>query len=310
MNPRALPGLTIFSLFLLPLAIACDLTGDSNEPEEATVQATAEPTSSPPEGAAPPDDCGLSADSGSRDVNIGSAPTARTFRLHVPADYDPNHAYPVLLNFHGAGGSASGQQEYSGFTPAADEVGFIELLPQADPSVRTWRLGPDFAVDLSFIVEVMDEVQRQLCIDPNRVFATGFSDGATFANALACAGFRLAGIAVVSAGGSRSCRPFQPIPAIGFHGTADDILRYESVDPERWAAGWAELNGCGEVAETERPQATILTYRDCVDGAPVVFLRLEGAGHQWPGAEPIEGLGETAQVDATGLIVEFFGLTG
>jgi len=46
-------------------------------------------------------------------VNEGR--TSRIYRLHVAAAYQPGYPIPLLLDFHGAGGAAVGEEQSSGW---------------------------------------------------------------------------------------------------------------------------------------------------------------------------------------------------
>ena len=41
--------------------------------------------------------------------------------------------------------------------------------------------------DVGFVTDILAEASGRLCVDPNRVFATGMSNGAYFAHRLGCA---------------------------------------------------------------------------------------------------------------------------
>jgi polyhydroxybutyrate depolymerase len=64
-------------------------------------------------------------------------------------------------------------------------------------------------------------------------------------------------------------------------------------------------------APSSSPPATTvrrITYTPANDGAEVVLIRIEGAGHTWPGhPSPIKFLGKsTTDIDANDLIWDFF----
>lgn len=93
------------------------------------------------------------------------------------------------------------------------------------------------------------------------------------------------------------------MPVLAIHGTADPCWTFEQsaqaclqddleikVGVVETVTGWAERNGCvGDVVEAplddvvEDGMSTIReSHTDCVDGADVVLLRVEGGGHTWP----------------------------
>src|SRR5205814_3358644 len=83
--------------------------------------------------------------------------------------------------------------------------------------------------DLQFVRNLLDELDRTLCVDDRRIYATGYSNGAFLSSAIACVlADRVAAIAPVAGVLSLpGCAPSRPIPVIAFHGTADPIVTYD-----------------------------------------------------------------------------------
>src|SRR5690606_29246467 len=98
----------------------------------------------------------------------------------------------VVLSFHGLGDNASNHEAMSAFEPVAGVHGFVVVTPEAYGQVRAWRipdakhLFPSVVDDVEFVRVLLRELGDNLCIDTDRVFATGFSNGAYFASLLAC----------------------------------------------------------------------------------------------------------------------------
>jgi len=156
----------------------------------------------------------------------------RVVRVHLPAGYRPDRPVPLLLNLHGSGSTAATQETQTELDATSDADDFIVAYPQG---IRTsgagygWNIpgtptfqpaGPD---DVAFLTGLLGVLRHQFCVDPARVYASGFSGGARMVSQLACTpGVRLAGIAV--AGGLRApspCHPAHPLAVLAFHGTAD-----------------------------------------------------------------------------------------
>ena len=96
----------------------------------------------------------------------------------VPAGYDSAQAYPLVVGLHGAGGTADGHRTF--FGPYAESDHFLLLIP--DSADYTWdgvlgRYGPDIAT-LDRALKATFERAR---VDPTRITAEGFSDGASYA---------------------------------------------------------------------------------------------------------------------------------
>jgi polyhydroxybutyrate depolymerase len=116
----------------------------------------------------------------------------------------------------------------SGLSAFGDEHGFITLTPQGRGRVPLWdtTLGGQ---DLAFVGDLLDEAEHTLCLDTNRIYVTGLSNGAFMTSAVACQyADRVAAVAPVA--GIRDidgCDPSRPVPVVAFHGTADQFLSFE-----------------------------------------------------------------------------------
>jgi polyhydroxybutyrate depolymerase len=233
-------------------------------------------------------------------------PSGRTALVHVPSRRGPA---PVVLAFHGAGGSGRFMASYSGLARLADRERFIAVFPDAVGG--TWRLAGSSA-DVDMISALLDRLQDTLCTDPNRVYATGVSNGGGMTARLGCEmGERLAAIAPV-AGGYRSlapCAATRPLAVLEIHGTADGAVPYRGWpndrrgDVLRYLAGWRQRNHCQGPARRSWARARVqrLAWTACANGADVLHLRVLGGAHAWPGSlprepGPISGLSADEQV--------------
>jgi phospholipase/carboxylesterase len=98
--------------------------------------------------------------------------------LYVPPSYTLGHPAPLVLSLHGAGGS--GRRSVERLLPLADELGLLVLSPDSRDS--TWdvvRTG--FGPDVEFVDRTLDLVFARYVVDPTRIVAEGFSDGASYA---------------------------------------------------------------------------------------------------------------------------------
>jgi phospholipase/carboxylesterase len=107
--------------------------------------------------------------------------TSRDGLFYVPRGYKPGVATPLVVLFHGAGGS--GLSASSAF-PLADELGLILLAPDSRDE-RTWDVilsgvGPD----LEFLGAAFRKVSSLCAVDRQRMAIAGHSDGATMALSL------------------------------------------------------------------------------------------------------------------------------
>ena len=240
--------------------------------------------------------CRREPESGARTISIRSGGRERTARVHVPARLRARHPAPLLLVLHGAGGDGPGFERYTGYSGLADREGFVAVYPSAID--RFWTLGesgePD---DVRFLSELLDRVEADLCVDEDRVFATGLSNGGGMAARLACAlGDRIAAAAPVAGGYGNlpDCEPARAVSVLEMHGDADPIVPYGGDGPgspnsaEGFASAWAARNGCAETPTHRRlaPRAVRLDWPGCRGRSAVAHVRLLGFGHDVPGVNP------------------------
>lgn len=325
---------------LLLLAVACDDGGDDGETPTATLEVAAS-------GCDPvrPHTAGTFPD----ETITTSDGRDREYILHIPASYSGAEAVAIVLNFHGFALTDDGYSEYTGLNVKAEEAGFIAVTPQGMTTESTdlphWNSGalaepePD---DVAFVDELLDALEAQLCADPARVYATGFSNGAGMAVRLACnLSDRIAAIGPVAGvsfptamEGEPGCAATRPVPVIAFHGTADPLVPFDGSEPDapfsrrdvddEIMPDWAEHNGCASLSEQDPVPGTtgvrLVGYEDCDEDATVELYVIvdadpdspgeQGGGHTWPGAtrgEPGDADNPTTQeISANDLIWDFF----
>jgi polyhydroxybutyrate depolymerase len=245
----------------------------------------------------------------------------RSYNLHIPSNYQPGVPVPLVINLHGRGGTAFGQDRLSFMTDKAEQEGFIVLTPQARGSPATWwpAPGPNGQEDLEFFRELIAQIENQLSIDPARIFVTGFSNGGAMANWLACnLSEKIAAIAPVAGAHPQmnTCEPRYPVAVIIFHGQEDRTVPYlgdgDYLPPvPAWSAAWAYRNSCdpNPAMDTPLQTATRQTWSECSNNSTVMLYTIEGGRHDWPGS----GFGPgpypedlAPDVYATDLIWDFF----
>ncbi len=252
---------------------------------------------------------------------IVSGGMSRQYILHVPNSYTGDDAVPLVISLHGYSSDARRHAVYTGLSAKADEAGFIVVTPQGIGDPTFWNfLNPGEPDDVAFIGDLVDRLASQLCIDPARIYVTGFSNGAAMSVTLACRlTGRIAAIAAVSGVFFLpGCASGGPVSVIVFHGTDDVAVPFEGgsggtglpVPPiEQSTAAWAEHDGCAAEAQDEQVTAHVrrVRYQACDGGATVELYVVEGGGHTWPGAMDIAVMGETThEISATDLMWEFF----
>ncbi|HEU4524853.1 MAG TPA: hypothetical protein VFR62_07510 [Gemmatimonadales bacterium] len=101
--------------------------------------------------------------------------------LYVPPSYRAGRSAPLVLSLHGAGGS--GRRSLRRLLPLADEIGLLVLSPDSRGS--TWDVvRSGFGPDVEFLDRALDLTFARYPVDPTRLVAEGFSDGASYALSL------------------------------------------------------------------------------------------------------------------------------
>jgi polyhydroxybutyrate depolymerase len=230
---------------------------------------------------------------------LASGGLMRAYLLYLPPDYRSMARTPLVLNFHGHSGNPFTQQGTSGFTTLARTQGFIVVYPwgtSGSDGRMGWSTGlpgHPHTNDVLFVSDLLNHLQAMLCIDPQRIYATGFSNGGGMTNLLACQlSRRIAAFAPVSGsypplpGG---CRPQRPVPILEFHGTADPTVRYTG-NPRLgeppiplWLQQWSRRDGCTQSTSFYRTRRIVgVAWTHCQGNAIVIGYRILGEGHRWP----------------------------
>jgi poly(3-hydroxybutyrate) depolymerase len=286
-----------YKSLLMPLIVAVALVmaaagtalsssfGASAAPVRATAAAT--PTAG----------CGKAPTLASGTHTIQSSGQNRSYILRVPANYDNNRPYRLVFGFHWRGGTAndvdSGGTDgynwsYYGLRRLADSAnnGTIFVAPQGINNGWANSGGQD----LTFVDDMIRQLESGLCVDTTQLFSAGFSYGASMSYALACARatvFRA--VAVYSGANLSGCSGgTQPIAYMGLHGLRDNVLPIAGGRALR--DQFVRNNGCTPQNPPEPANGSlthiITTYSGCKPGYPVVWAAFDGAGHD-PG--PIDG---------------------
>lgn len=160
----------------------------------------------------------------------------REYVLYIPNSYDGTSAVPLMLNFHGFGGSASDYMQDADMRSLAQSDTFILVYPQGSSldGSSHWNACPSGgdnksdADDFGFVESMINEISSQYNIDLERVYAAGYSNGGMMAYGLAnYKSDLIAAVASVS-GVMLDCigPTSHPMPVVHLHGTSDGVLPY------------------------------------------------------------------------------------
>lgn len=268
---------------------------------------------------------------------------SREYFVYAPKNL--KNPAPVVLVFHGGGGpigTAEFMAERSGWIEKSQANGFLAVFPQGtirdpekpvnvmanftDPArnIRDWNEGSLITTaskknvdDLSYVNALLDDLSKKFSVDENRIYATGFSNGATMSYALGVQmGNRLAAIApiagllyihdplkntvsLMSIVGTKD----KPPKPIGFIPLAE--ARTYVSDPIREWSKYLECSG-----ETQKKDnGIIITIQDkCRENGEVISYRIENMDHVYPGLSTLFNENPLVgdRVQAADIIWDFF----
>ena len=275
--------------------------------------------------------------------HVQSGGRDRTYLLHVPGEQSTT-AMALVVVLHGGGGNAASAAKMTRFDAEANREGFLVVYPDGTDKIRpllnamgkpgllTWNAGNccgyarDNGVDdVAFIRAVVADVQKIQTVDPKRIYATGISNGGMMAYRLACeASDVFAAIGPVSAiQDVKQCKPAQRVSVIHFHGTDDQNVPLaggvgkKALDAEGKAGRppvqdsldfWVKQDDCSVTVTSKQPDLDVTNYGGCQDGTDVIFYKVLGGGHAWPGGDQISKMldAPNPNIDATDAIWRFF----
>jgi poly(3-hydroxybutyrate) depolymerase len=226
--------------------------------------------------------------SGSRTIQSGGQ--NRSYILRIPNNYDNNHPYRLIFGFHWRGGTAndvdSGGTDgynwsYYGLRRLADNANNSTIFVAPQGNGNGWA-NPG-GQDVTFVDDMLRQLEAGLCVDTTQIFAGGFSYGAAMSYALACTRptvFRA--VAVYSGANLSGCSGgTQPIAYMGLHGLRDNVLPISGGRALR--DQFVRNNGCTPQNPPEPANGSlthiVTTYSGCKPGYPVVWAAFDGAGH-------------------------------
>ncbi|MEU8198785.1 cellulose binding domain-containing protein [Microbispora amethystogenes] len=231
--------------------------------------------------------CGKAPGIASGTRTITSNGKNRSYIIKVPDNYDSNHPYRLIFGFHWVGGTAT--DVATGQTVQRDVWSYYGLQRLANNSAifvapqglnNGW--GNAGGEDITFVDDMIRQIEGALCVDTTQLFATGFSYGGAMTYAIACARATVFRAVAVQSGGQLSgCSGgTQPIAYMGIHGIRDGVLNISGGRTLR--NRFVTNNGCTSQNPPEPAQGSlthrITTYSGCRSGYPVVWAAFD-EGH-------------------------------
>lgn len=255
-------------------------------------------------------------ESGDSQITLQVNGQRRTCLLHVPSAHGDGRLLPLVIAFHGSGGSGRGMAGMTGFSALADKHGFIAAYPDGIIGKGLWntlfgRLSggegvlADDVDDVAFIRELIDSLQASHHADPNRVFVCGHSAGAylsyrlavELSDRIAAAGIVNGSLGIKSLDGKPVQReipkPVGPVSVIHICGKKDNAVKFVGAQTPKnlfksvpdCIQFFVKTNGCaptGRETHDAEHAVTRTLYSGGKAGTEVELIVVENCGHNWP----------------------------
>ena len=246
----------------------------------------------------------------------------RQYEIFVPSDYSSSNKYPLVLIFHGGGGTAKGlvRGTRGRFNQLAEKNKFIAIYPNGYK--KSWNDGARDTLaparklnidDVGFIDKLITKLENQINIDSHKIYACGISNGGFMVQRLAYElSEKIKGIGVVAANlsvvQSQKKFPENQVSVIFINGTQDPLVPYEGgevtvfkqkrgkvLSVDKSIKTWKEINNCTKkVSEIHFPDINLSD--DCTavkaewqnpenPNIKVTAIKVNGGGHTWPGTK-------------------------
>ncbi len=225
----------------------------------------------------------------------------RRYQLNVPSTYTPGIEAPLLIGFHGIGGSPNSFRDTSKFDIYSEERGMITAYPEGygrEFGVEaSWNAGLCCGLaklndldDATLVSAIIDSIEKKYTIDKSRIWAVGFSNGGMLSYRLACELSNKITAIGVGAGSlmSKTCDTQKPVSIIHLHGGSDpDILFngsgfYNTRDVVSNITSVNSRFGCTDVSGSIPKTLGQTDWKwSCPNGIDVQVIKYDGQGHEW-----------------------------
>lgn len=288
---------------------------------------------------------------GDHSLSVEVGDLNRHYIVHVPPGYDGKKPLPIVIMFHGGGGTARGVMRETGWAQKADTGVFLAVFPDATPPDPTmpsrfktngqiwndgsgrFHAGQKNIPDVAFINAMLDDLIARFAVDRQRIYAAGFSNGASMAFRVGVElSSRIAAIAPFAGalwikqpklerpvslyyitGDADPLNPFEGgVPKFATGGASRDMASQAKPAARENVTTWARILGCQAEPKPipASPGVTTVSYSAGRDNSEVRFTIIKDHGHVWPGGKnqlPESLVGRASdKFKATDAIWEFF----
>jgi polyhydroxybutyrate depolymerase len=278
-------------------------------------------------GAAMAAGCGQPIEQGRHSISFDVGGVTRQGVYFIPSSYTGKDKVAVVFDFHGSNSNPDGQFTRSSWDKVAEKNGFIAVALQGSLSGKAagtygWNVpfvqvaktilpsgdqgGQD---EIAFISAAVNTVKQEFCVDPARIFASGYSGGGRMLSAYICSGgegFSGAGFVNSLRAGrpvetdgkwgpeAANCNPAKPVSIMAFAGIKDQQNPYAGGGSAYWQYGfktaiqrWTDLDGCkGNDDPKTINGVTFSIYGTCKNGARIASYVFANGTHDWPKPAP------------------------
>jgi polyhydroxybutyrate depolymerase len=222
--------------------------------------------------------CGVARVAGVSEGTLLADHLARTYTTVLPTGYDPEHAYPLVLGFHGNDQGSRLLRKALDLEARAEAAGgAVFVYPDAvvrhvwrDHYATHWGGEADFP----FVDALLERTLASACIDARKVFVVGYSSGGYFANDLACTRSDVVAAAAAIEGGGPQVHCTGSIPMLLVHDERDPQVLF--VEGKKSLQLWLAMSGCRD--ETV-PRGVCVAHAECLPGREVVWCTTNTGNH-------------------------------
>lgn len=234
----------------------------------------------------------------------------RAYRVHAPPGYSGDKPVPLVVGLHFFPGSGEDLQNMIEMDAKADEHGFLVAYPDGVSAGFNALVCCGAEDDVGFLKALTERMVADWQVDPDRVYATGISNGAdmSFRAAVEATGV-FAAIGPVSGGlggplvAADDFVPKKPVSVLTVIGKLDQ--HYETF--QAGLEQWRKRLKCEPVKVPPSARKTVQRSKArCADGSEVEVYVVTDMGHSWPGAQKGPMAVPDAPIVATDLIWDFF----
>ena len=250
-------------------------------------------------------------------ISITAANLQRRYILSVPTNYDNTKPYKLVVAYHARDSNDHSvyNEKYYGMLPLSNNTTiFVAPNGQKNGAPCSGTGSGDSSCgwpntsdqDMQLADAVVKQVEDNFCVDTNRIFATGWSYGASMSEQTACErplggtqtqpwGVRAIAIyAVAYLSNTTNCKATKPVAYYATHGTCDSVLTYDGTarcstsTQEQGGVGiakaWAMTDGCTwQLPKKVTSGAHVCTkLTGCMSGYPLEFCSFNGDHTAYP----------------------------